>query len=281
MGESPSTLGRYYFKHFTLPAAKPLRDVLQYVRQTWPKYWARRGGRDHLIVMTQDQGNRFVRESVRESTPLIMIHHWGAPASVKVDGQGQGDHKVGFDITVPPFHGEQARLNRWMLHGDFAKVAPLDAAALRLVPAEDSFKHDLFFSGKMNLNWGRHYSLGVRQGVYRAHRRHPRFKILTFDNGVQEKLPFPTHVDNYASAKFCLAPAGYGFSSRQYAVMAAHGRSWPLIDPDAHSMRTSASPCVWRPLMGALPNLASDWARWQVRAHAGDDCGGLRLMEPP
>ena len=75
---------RYYFKHFTQPAVKPLRDVLRYVGTTWP-YLKRKGGSDHLIVMTQDQGNRYVRATVPESDPLIMIHHWGAPAKVVVD----------------------------------------------------------------------------------------------------------------------------------------------------------------------------------------------------
>lgn len=205
---------RYYFKHFTQPAHAPLREVLRYVRSTWP-YWNRTGGRDHLIVMTQDQGNRFVRDSVPEAAPLIMIHHWGAPSGVRVDRGAQGDHRAAHDITVPPFHGEQARLNRWIHQGRREGMA-VDLQALRSTPDASTFRHDLFFSGKMNLNWGRHYSLGVRQAVFRAHRRNPRFHIMTFDNGVQEKLPFSTHVANYASSKFCLAPAGYGFSSRQY-----------------------------------------------------------------
>ena len=224
---------RYYFKHFTQPAHKPLRDVLAYVRATWP-YFDRHGGKDHIVVMTQDQGNRFVRQSVPEAAPLIMIHHWGAPRSCIVDGSGQGDHLVGHDITVPPFHGEQARLNRWLP----AKVKPgaeaiakcrggaatsagcsepeIRPTQLRATPQEADFKQLLFFSGKMNLNWGRAYALGVRQAVYRAHRNHSRFLIMTFDNGVFEKVPFERHVANYATSKFCLAPAGYGFSSRQY-----------------------------------------------------------------
>jgi len=56
----------------------------------------------------------------------------------------------------------------------------------------------------------------VRQAAYRAHRANPRVLIMTFDNGVYEKLPLEQHVANYATSKFCLAPAGYGFSSRQY-----------------------------------------------------------------
>jgi len=223
---------RYYFKHFTQPAHKPLRDAIAYVKATWPQHWARRGGRDHIMVMTQDQGNRFVRAQVPESAPLMMIHHWGAPPDrALVDGAPQGDHRKGQDLCVPPFHGEQAKLNRWIpkqlnaeqggcvLNGlpTFTCEAPsIDVAALRVTPRDASFTRELFFSGKMNLNWGRLYSLGVRQAVYRAHKAHPRVLIMTFDNGVQEKVPLTQHVQNYATSKFCLAPAGYGFSSRQY-----------------------------------------------------------------
>ena len=218
---------RYYFKHFTGPAQKPLRDAIAYVRTTWP-YFQRRGGRDHIMVMTQDQGNRYVRAQVPEAEPLILIHHWGAPRSVLVDRDGQGDHRPGHDLTVPPFHGEQAKLNRWLparhnsnmggCGNDLVACSrpSLNGEALRVTPADSDFQRDLFFSGKMNLNWGRHYSLGVRQAVYRAHRNDARFLIMTFDNGVQEKVPAEQHVRNYATSKFCLAPAGYGFSSRQY-----------------------------------------------------------------
>ena len=228
---------RYYFKHFTTPAAKPLRDAIEYVKSTWP-YFGRKGGKDHIMVMTQDQGNRFVRSTVKEAEPLILIHHWGAPKTCIVDHSGQGDHIVGHDITVPPFHGEQVRLNRWLpasIKGGeaSARCAAAHAAtggfrspecstpaitptALKKAPTEADFRQLLFFSGKMNLNWGRAYALGVRQAIYRAHRNTSGFLISTFDNGVFEKIPFEKHVENYAASKFCLAPAGYGFSSRQY-----------------------------------------------------------------
>ena len=127
------------------------------------------------------------------------------PEAAQVDDFAAFDH-AGKDFCVPPFHGEQAKLNRWLpatlnsehggcMGGDGKPTAacakpsisrqqlglPLDEAA--------AFKRELFFSGKMNLNWGRHYSLGVRQAAYRAHRAHPRVLVMTFDNGVFEKLP--------------------------------------------------------------------------------------------
>ncbi|KAL1511476.1 hypothetical protein AB1Y20_006274 [Prymnesium parvum] len=221
---------RYYFKHFTAAAHQPLRDAIRYVQTTWP-FFNRNGGRDHIMVMPQDQGNRYVRASVREAEPLMMIHHWGAPRSFPlVDRDGQGDHRPGHDLTVPPFHGEMAKMNRWIaaklnsaMGGckDTGSVQDCDKrsltdAVLRMQPTDNDYRWLLFFSGKMNLNWGRHYSLGVRQAVFRAHRNDSRFLIMTFDNGVLEKVPASEHVRNYATSKFCLAPAGYGFSSRQY-----------------------------------------------------------------
>lgn len=43
---------RYYFKHFTAVAAKPMREAVAYVRRTWP-YFDRRNGADHLFIMSQ------------------------------------------------------------------------------------------------------------------------------------------------------------------------------------------------------------------------------------
>lgn len=203
---------RYYFKHFTQTAAVALRAALKYVQETWP-YMKRNGGRDHILVFTQDQGNRFVRSLVPQATPLIHVHHWGAPRTVLVDGTPMGDHLPGRDITTPPFHEGQRKMNRWFPGAD-GSAAPLRPETVRSVPA--NFSRVLFFSGKMNFNWGRHYSLGARQAVYRAHRHDPTALVMAFDNGVFEKLPMATHVANYATSKFCLAPAGYGFSSRQY-----------------------------------------------------------------
>jgi len=54
---------RYYFKHFTAMSARPTRAALAYVRKTWP-FFDRKNGADHLMVMSQDQGNRFVRQQV-------------------------------------------------------------------------------------------------------------------------------------------------------------------------------------------------------------------------
>ena len=205
---------RYYFKHFTNTAAVVLRAALQYVNETWP-YFGRNGGKDHILVFSQDQGNRFVRSLVPQSKNIIHIHHWGAPSQVQVDDSPIGDHIVGHDITTPPFHEGQAKMNRWFPPSS-QELAPLRPATMQTSAQDLNFSRVLFFSGKMNFNWGRHYSLGVRQAVYRAHKADPNFLVMAFDNGVQEKLPLEVHVQNYATSKFCLAPAGYGFSSRQY-----------------------------------------------------------------
>ena len=215
---------RYYFKHFTHTAQPVLRDALKYVSTTWP-YLHRLPGR-HIMVMTQDQGTRFVRREVPEAARLIVVHHWGAPATVVVDREAQGDHIVRQDIVVPPFHGQQAEMNRWLpgLCADASAAGctlPLRERALMLSRhgEQTRFRHLLFFSGKMNFKWGKSYSLGVRAAVWHRWRNDSRFLIHAFDHGVQEKLPFSQHAESYATAKFCLAPAGYGFSSRQYEAI--------------------------------------------------------------
>ena len=80
---------RYYFKHFTERSVKPLRDALKYVNTTWP--YLRRHPKRHVMVMTQDQGNRFVRDLVPEAAPLIFLHHWGAPRTCAKDGAAAED----------------------------------------------------------------------------------------------------------------------------------------------------------------------------------------------
>ena len=102
----------------------------------------------------------------------------------------QGDHKLRHDITVPPFHGQQVHLNRWLPEGikaerraRLADPRPqLRRESLARNPAEGDFKRLLFFSGKMNLQWGRHYSLGVRQAVAAHDHEH----VLGLDVAVHE-----------------------------------------------------------------------------------------------
>ena len=88
--------------------------------------------------------------------------------------EAQGDHIVRQDIVVPPFHGQQAEMNRWLpgLCADASAAGctlPLRERALMLSRhgEQTRFRHLLFFSGKMNFKWGKSYSLGVRAAVWR------------------------------------------------------------------------------------------------------------------
>ena len=64
----------------------------------------------------------------------------------------------------------------------------------------------------------------------------------------QEKLPFEQHVSNYADSKFCLAPAGYGFSSRQYECVLV-GCVPVVIQVCASQKGEMYGMHTWRPLM--------------------------------
>ena len=92
------------------------------------------------------------------------------------------------------------------------------------------------------------------QAAYRAHKAHPRVLIMTFDNGVQEKVPLEQHVANYATSKFCLAPAGYGFSSRQYECVLVG--CVPIIIQAAAAAAPAPAPA--RSPVQALPPISAD-----------------------
>ena len=160
--------------------------------------------------MTQDQGNRFVRDGP-EAAPLIFLHHWGAPRSVRRRRRSASTMRRATTSRRPRHHGaalprragaaQPVARRRSATRRTARRRAPgarLGAPAVSAAIARDQLRDDfsrtstLFFSGKMNLNWGRAYALGVRQAVFRAHRHQKGFLIMTFDNGVQEKTPFET-----------------------------------------------------------------------------------------
>ena len=65
--------------------------------------------------------------------------------------------------------------------------------------------------------------------------------LMTFDNGVKEKVALETHIRNYATSKFCLSPAGDGFGIRVGKGM------------QTNCLPLTAQPGVMQPLEDALP----------------------------
>ena len=73
-----------------------------------------------------------------------------------------------------------------------------------------------FFQGKLNLHIPYEYSFGVRQGLYKAHRNTPRIVVKEGHEANRE-----TYFRNMCGSKFCVAAAGFGFSTRAYEAAAA------------------------------------------------------------
>jgi hypothetical protein len=73
-----------------------------------------------------------------------------------------------------------------------------------------------FFQGKMNLHIPYEYSFGIRQGLYKAHRNTPRIVVKEGHEANRE-----TYFANMCGSKFCVAAAGFGFSTRAYEAAAA------------------------------------------------------------
>ena len=73
-----------------------------------------------------------------------------------------------------------------------------------------------FFQGKLNLHIPYEYSFGIRQGLYKAHRTTPRIVIKEGHEANKE-----VYFENMGGSKFCVAAAGFGFSTRAYESAAS------------------------------------------------------------
>jgi len=82
-----------------------------------------------------------------------------------------------------------------------------------------------FFQGKLNLHIPYEYSFGIRQGLYKAHRTTPRIVVKEGHEANRE-----AYYENMCGSKFCVAAAGFGFSTRAYE--AATAGCVPLIMQD-------------------------------------------------
>lgn len=202
-----------------------LRGVVSYVRQTWP-HFNRTGGARHLVVMTNDKGATFIRGGVPALERATFITQWG--------WKRPHIHRPGLDIVVPPMLKVAQLLRSSPYVSADGHVQPRAAAALAAPP-----RYLLSFVGSIRLK-NRGYSFGVRQMVYRTHNATAGFFLrdLRGDSkfGVHKALPPREYMEVLQSSKFCLAPAGMGFSTRVYE--AAVQGCVPLIIQNEDESRT-------------------------------------------
>ena len=80
-----------------------------------------------------------------------------------------------------------------------------------------------FFQGKLNLHIPYEYSFGIRQGLFKAHRNNPRIVVKEGHEANRE-----AYYENMCGSRFCVAAAGFGFSTRAYEASVAGCVASPL-----------------------------------------------------
>jgi hypothetical protein len=225
------------FRDLLPTGVRAIKEATAYIRSTWP-HFDRNGGADHLWVFGHDQGSWRIRTKVPEIAAGIFISPFGGGSAQR--GGHRGGHTVGgvtepqHDIVVPPLL--YADVPKGLLnHKGRRKVSPQNLA---------------FFQGKLNLHipyasrspgtlclgerltyGGGHfchryeYSFGVRQSLFKTHRNTPRIVIKEGHEADREE-----YFANMAGSKFCVAAAGFGFSTRAYE--AALAGCAPLVMQD-------------------------------------------------
>jgi hypothetical protein len=190
------------FRDLLPTGVRTVGEVASYIRSTWP-FFDRKGGADHLWVFGHDQGAWRIRAKLPQIGGGIFISPFGGgPAQ-------RGGHKAGQDIVVPPvlYAGVPFGL---INHAGRRKKQQTNLA---------------FFQGKLNLHIPYEYSFGIRQGLYKAHRNTPRIVVKEGHEANRE-----TYFENMCGSKFCVAAAGFGFSTRAYE--AATAGCVPLVMQD-------------------------------------------------
>ena len=172
-----------------------------YVQATWPAYWDRRGGRDHVFwAGANDQGVCWGGDAVRDA--IRIVHYgrrdvfpdhsgWLSPCSVE-----------GRDVVAAPYN---------------PKLAGAAAEAYRLPFAERPPRpRGLFFKGSMAGGRGVEYGQGLREEVVAALAGAPGVAIP------EGPLTPGEYAEHMLTSRFCLAVTGHGWGMRVSEAV-AHG----------------------------------------------------------
>ncbi|BDA44351.1 probable glucuronosyltransferase [Coccomyxa sp. Obi] len=197
-----------------------LLEAQRWVDTTFP-YWRRRAGRDHIWLITHDEGSCWAPKEIRSS---IILSHWGRKdvnhtsnsAYLPWDNytqeivhpewwpQGYTHHIRGHacyepmkDLVIPNLKHP----------AEFANFSPLVGQPQ---PQRDIL---LLFRGDVGKARLPHYSRGIRQRLFRLAQEQKwaaRHSILI---GAREDIP-GDYSELLSRAKFCLVAPGDGFSPR-------------------------------------------------------------------
>ncbi|KXZ54467.1 hypothetical protein GPECTOR_4g532 [Gonium pectorale] len=201
-------------------------EVRDWVRKHFP-YWDRRGGRDHVWLMTHDEGACYAPTEIYNSS--IFLTHWG---------RTDGEHASNTAFTPDNYTQEYVHPRQpdgWLHlikgHPCYTPGKDLVIPALKLPhhfrdspllfhpPRERHFL--LYLRGDVGKHRLPNYSRGIRQRLYKLWREHEwkaRYNVLIGDGS---DVP-GSYSEHLASAKFCVVAPGDGWSARLEDAM-LHG----------------------------------------------------------
>ena len=192
-----------------------VREAFDYVQATWP-HWNQSKGADHLFVMTNDKGGTFARAAVKALEKSTILSQWGwrRPHIFRPDQ----------DVVLPPILKVSSLLDASPFLGDDTSASTLDAAAATSAASGAAQQQLLLsFIGSIRPK-NRGYSFGVRQKIFKLYNSTPGFLLRDLRGesvqGVHRRMEQPEFLDILHRSKFCLAPAGMGFSTRVYESIA-------------------------------------------------------------
>ena len=205
-----------------------LQELMYYVATEAGPWYKRNGGRDHVLVMTNDKGATFIRGSVPKLKPVQLITQWG--------WKRPHIHLPELDIVVPPM----LKVDKLISESPFMGAIDTLGGATYEQASSEGYKYLLSFVGSVRFHTPG-YSMGVRQKVFRLYNQTERFFLrdLRGDSvkGVHKAMKPKEYLEVLKASKFCLAPSGMGFSTRTYESIAQG--CVPLIIQDEPVSNTS------------------------------------------
>eukprot|EP00241_Pyramimonas_parkeae_P002772 CAMPEP_0114231504 /NCGR_PEP_ID=MMETSP0058-20121206/4081_1 /TAXON_ID=36894 /ORGANISM="Pyramimonas parkeae, CCMP726" /LENGTH=449 /DNA_ID=CAMNT_0001342861 /DNA_START=157 /DNA_END=1506 /DNA_ORIENTATION=- len=193
-----------------------------YILHTWP-YWNATGGKNHLLILPDDQGGCDLRNDMPIWANVTYIHHFGlnVPKELEKDHMSPlGCNTPGKDVVIPPMLGNRIGSTWREIQANMNKFGPCP---------RDTF---FFFAGAVGIKGSPEYSGGVREHVYSLYNTTPGYKIIDFRT--DQKPNIEGYAADYMTSVFCLAPSGLGWGIR--TVISIFYGCIPVVIQDNVSM---------------------------------------------
>ncbi|GFR49029.1 hypothetical protein Agub_g11051, partial [Astrephomene gubernaculifera] len=193
-------------------------EVRDWIRQHFP-FWDRRGGRDHIWLMTHDEGACYAPTEIYNTS--ILLTHWGRTDPSHTSNTAYTPDNYTQEFLHPQQPG--GWLGRIAGHPCYTPGKDLVIPALKLPPhysASPLLFHPprhrptlLFLRGDVGKTRLPNYSRGIRQRLYELGKLHDwrsRYAVLIGDGS---DVP-GSYSEQLASSRFCVVAPGDGWSAR-------------------------------------------------------------------